>query len=259
MKADDSDPQAFSIVFQLLTGLLIGFFGLITMSLRTSGVSDVIVNLALAAILYGSASIFMFSALKRIELSNFMVIFSARALFGVIGSTMLFGEGLSIRQFVGAGLLIGGILVINLKSSKFSFGKNELWALLAALCFGMANVNDRFLVKSLEIYFYTSTAFIVPAIILGAIYYKHLGNVLSLFRIRLLWKMILLCSLYGIGAIAFFMALKISPSASAVITANLFTVIVTVLMGIVFLKEKENMPNKIIGMILAFIGQLLIL
>lgn len=100
LKDEKSDPVSFSIFFQLLTGLLIGVFGVFfsDMSFPPQW-SGVWFNIILMTVLYALGNVFIFKSLKLIEASTFTVIFASRALFTTLASTMLLHEGLTLVRW----------------------------------------------------------------------------------------------------------------------------------------------------------------
>jgi len=73
-----------------------------------------------------------------------------------------------------------------------------------------------------------------------------------------IFKMLLLCLLYGLSAVAFFAALSISPNSSQIFTINAFGAIITVVLAIIILKERDYLARKIIGAIISLAGLLLV-
>lgn len=257
LKENESRPVAYSILFQLIVGALIGIYGLVFADMRfPSNLRPLLFNLILAAVLYGLANIFIFKSLKETEASRFIIVFSLRALFTVLASSLLLKEVLTSKQFMGSLLILAGVVVVNLKSSKLAFGKGELFALLAALAFGFANTNDRYALASFNIYPYVALAFVTPAILVSFVFPGELKYMKLFVKKNILTKVLLLCSIYAISALTFFAALQVGKNSSQVASVNLTSVILTVLLSIVFLKEKDKLPQKILGTVLAFIGLL---
>ena len=259
LRQNESRPVAYAMFFQFLTGIVLGVVGFLfaDMSLP-SNFSDLFWNLILMVILYGFSYIFIFRSLKQIEASKFSILFSTRAFFTVLASSLVLKELLTGTQFLGALLIFSGVILVNLKSSKFSFDKGSLFALLAAFAFGSANTNDRFLLGSFNIYPYITIGFIAPSLLMAAVYPKELKHIKIFLDKKILKKMLILSVLYAFNAVAFFAALQKSDNSSQVASVNLTSVIATVVLAAIFLKERDNLPKKVIGAILSFVGLLLL-
>jgi len=258
LKEGSSKPIAYSIIFQLLTGIFITIVGFIFTNMTVPDLKPLLINLIIMTLLYGFANVFIFKSLKETEASKFTIVFATRALFTILASSIILQEILSVKQLFGALFIFLGVILVSLKSTKFSFGKGEWFALIGAVCFGLANTNDRFLLKSFDVYPYMTISFIAPALLIGLIYSKEIKYIPGFLKKSILPKIIILCTIYAFSAISFFAALKIGKTSSQVASVNLTSVIITVLLSIIFLKEREAIPKKILGAILSFVGLLLI-
>src|SRR3990172_1367675 len=200
LKDGKSDPLTYSVAFQLITGVIIGIFGYLFSNMIFSGISKLLPNLILMIILYGVGNLALFNSLKLIEASRFVVIFAARALFTLMASAIFLGERLVLLQLGGVALIILSVLIVTIRSGKElnllkHFGKGELYALMAALCFGLANTNDRFILKDWAVYPYVFSAFVLPAVAVVLVKPKILSNLRQLMTKSFMSKMLLLCIL----------------------------------------------------------------
>lgn len=155
-------------------------------------------------------------------------------------------------------LIILGVVLVTLKSAKVSFSRNEIYALLAGVCFGFANTNDRILLKTLNLYPFVFLAFVLPAVIVAIVKPNAARKMTAFLGKTLLTRMVVLCVVYAASAITFFAALQASPNSSQVASINLTNVILTVLLSIVFLRERTNIPKKLTGAVASFVGLILV-
>lgn len=258
LRQEKNDPVAFSIFFQIIIGIIFGIAVVFLGQNPLLNLNKHIFNVILAVILYGFGNVFVFKALKNIEASKFTVIFSSRALFTTLASTLLLEEGLTPKQLIGAGFIISGIIIATLKSLKYKFQKSDLIGVAAGLFFGLANTNDRFLLQSINLYPYLLIVFLLPGVFIMTIYPKTLSKMRVFLEKRLFAKIMILCLIYSASAVTFFAALQMATNSSQVVNINLAGIIVTVILSIIILKERTNIIKKIVGAILAFIGLVLI-
>lgn len=259
LKDEASDEKTYSVFFQLLSGLMIGGFGLFFADMSfPSNLRPLIIGFILMTTLYGFGNVFIFQALKRMEASRFTIIFSSRAFFTVLASSLLLGEFLTPKQIMGTLLIIVGVILVNIKSARLTFARKEAVALLAAASFGFGVSNDSFMLKTFNLYPYVFLAFVVPALFIMALNPYTIKNMKVFLKKDIMTKMLLLCILYAAQAILFFAALQMSKNSSRIASVNLVSVIVTVLMAIAFLKERENLAQKLLGAVSSFIGLLLV-
>lgn len=260
MKGEDSDPWAYSVVFQILVGVMTALYGYLFADMTLPrNITPLILNLILMTLLWSASNVFLYSALKRIEASIFTVIFSSRSLFTTLTSSIFLQEILTGWQLIGALFIILGALFVTFKKKGvLKFDKGVFFALLAAASFGFANTNDRSLLGSFNLYPYVTIAFIVPALFMVLIKPSSVRKMRDFTNMKLLRKMILLCVVYALASITFFGALQIAPNSSQVASISVFSVVLTVIFSIIFLKEKENIGRKVLGAVAAFIGLLLV-
>jgi drug/metabolite transporter (DMT)-like permease len=257
LKNDKSDPIAYSIVFQLLTGILIGIYAIFK-GFTLPNLIPLIPNLVLMTILYGAGNVFIFSALKIIDASEFTIVFTSRALWTIIGAMIFLKENFSAQQALGTILIISSVVLVSWKKQKFSFSKGFIFSVLAALSFGLAFTNDAFIVNNFDVPSYLTIAFIVPSLAVWTIYPKSTAKMKPLFEKKTLLKLGLLAVFYAVSAITIFLAYQIGKNASQIAPLNQTTTILTVILSVIFLKERANLITKLIGAIISFIGIILI-
>lgn len=259
LRDEDSNPVAFSMFFQILTGIVIFVIGLLTSEMGLpNNLSSLLGNLILMMILYGLSNVLIFKSLKETEASKFTIFFSTRAFFTVLASSIFLGEMLNGKQLLGTLLIFISVAVVTLKSMKITFTKGDFMALAAAMGFGFAITNDRFLIQNFILYSYLSISFITPGLFTAMVYPKDAMEIKKLLKVEPLKRIGVLSVIYAFSAIAFFVALKSAPNSSQVVSVNMTSVIVTVFLSIIFLKEREGLAKKILGAFLCFLGLLLV-
>lgn len=259
LKDNKSEPISFSIFFQVGVAIVIGILVLITHGkIQIPDFSQISWSILVMTVLYALANIFIFKSLKVTEASRFTVIFSSKTLFAVLGASLFFREGLNPTQWVGAILIILGVVIISIKDLSKKINTGDLFALLAAVLFGLANTNDRFLVKFFDPYSYVVIGFLLPGLAIALFYPKKLVNLKVYFKKSFIYKMAILCLLYGLSAVAFFAALQTTPNSSQLFSINSFGAILTVILSIIVLKEKDRIAKKILGAVISVAGLLLV-
>lgn len=259
LKDGKSESISFSIFFQVGVAIVIGILVLIIHGkIPIPDFTQISWSVLAMTILYALANVFIFKSLKVTEASRFTVIFSSKTLFAVLGASLIFREGLTATQWLGAILIIAGVIIVSVKDFSKKFNKGDLLALLAAILFGLANVNDRFLVRFFDPYSYVVIGFLLPGLAIAVFYPKKLANLKIYLRKRFIYKMAILCLLYGLSAVAFFAALQITPNSSQLFSINSFGAILTVVLSIVILKENDRIAKKILGAVISVAGLLLV-
>lgn len=260
LKKNKSDPVSYSAIFQTLCGLMILFFGFLTAPIGLPvNLFALTPNLIFAVVLYSLGNVFIFKALKEGQVSNFTILFAARGLISVFASAILLHEFLKLNQLAGAALVLAAIVVVNLNRSLLRVSRASLFALSAAVCFGLANTNDRLILKSFELYTYVALAFIAPGIVLFFSRPAKIVETLKIASTPVFRAIVVLSLIYSAGAVAFFIALSSKQAnSSQVVMVGLTSVITTVFLSAIFLKERDHIIKKIIAVSLTFIGILLL-
>lgn len=263
LKADHSDPVVYSIVFQLLIGLLLFIYGFVTTTMDFSGFWSHWPQWLLLVLLYGFGNVAVFASLKRLAAGDFQMVFAARALFTVISSWLVLNQNVSLRQLLGMVLIGWAVWLVTERDSKNSQDQNSsklglVLGLLAAACFGVANTNDSALLQEMPLFSYLPLAFSLPALGMMVLYYRKFVHPGSILR-DLPWKKVGLMSLiYGVAAIFFFSALTTAPQVAQVVTINQVQIVLVVLLGAVVLGERKNLHIKALAAGLSLIGSWLV-
>lgn len=257
MKDKNSDPIAFSIIFQFLVGILIGIYAFVK-GFSLPNLTPFIPNLILVGLLYGLGNMFVFKALKTIDASEFTITFASRTIWIVIGAIIFLKESFSLQQTIGTLLIISSIILVSWKRKKLTLGSGIWTALLAAVFMGAGFTNDAFLVSSFDVPSYLTIAFIIPALFMLAIYPKSTKSMKYLLTKDNLFKLVILAAIYGSSAITIFLAYQVGKNASQIAPLNQTSTILTVILSMIFLGERSDYVKKIIGAVISFIGVLLV-
>lgn len=257
LEKDKSDPIAYAILFQVTTGLLLFSLAFIK-GFSIPSLSPILINLLLMPFLYGFANIFIFKSLKTVEASIFTVLFSSRTLWIVLLALILLNEAFSPQQFLGAGLILTGVILVSFKKKHLTLSKGELYALLAAIFFSAAIINDSYIVKSFDVVSYLSIAFTLPGLFIWIIYPRSTPQIRKIIKSNVIFKLSLLSLVYGVSAVSYLTAYQIGSNAAQMATLFQTSSILTVFAGIVFLRERTRLFLKLIAGIISFIGVILV-
>ncbi|HRN85823.1 MAG TPA: EamA family transporter [Candidatus Dojkabacteria bacterium] len=265
MKNKVSGSYAYSALTQVISAIVCLVIAFIIGSQNFPTIEQIFSNnlylfILFSSILYALHAVFGFKALQSVEVSRFTVIYSLRAVITILVATLFLDEKLTIIQLFGALLILSAIVFLNTTSIKglFKFTRGEIYALLAAVTFGVATVSDKYLLDWFDYVPYLFVDFIVPGMILFLARPKSIPESVELLKEKLGPKILLFSTLYAIAAITFFAALTQADNASLVSGVGQVGSIVTVLLGIVLLKERKDLSKKLIAASLSFIGLILL-
>lgn len=251
------DPIAFSIFFQLVAGIAVAVFA-VYKGIDFNGYDKIWPNLVLMAFLFAYTNVFKFKALKEIDASKYAVIFQFNTLIPVIAAVLLLGEKVNIWQGFGVAAILAGVILVTDGKIDLKREKGEVFAILTAIFMGSAIANDFFILKTVSVYTYVALAFLAPALLLAIIYPKSIKNIKNFTKKENLYSSSVAGIFYGLAAILIYTAFKIGNNAAQIAPLFQLTTILTVVLGIIFLKERENLLKKLLGAVLSFIGVILI-
>jgi drug/metabolite transporter (DMT)-like permease len=257
MKEEGSDPFIYALVFQLVVTFVVSIYAF-GRGFHLPNLTPLLPFIGLMVVFYGFANVTLFKALQLGEASEVSVISSSRSLWTVLVAVTLLGEPLTTKKLLGALLVFLGIVFVFWKSKRFKFRKEHLFALLAAVLFGIAFANDTFLLRSFDAPSYTAFAFFLPSIFLMIIRPNAVRGMKAFFNLKKLGNMLLLAIFYGGAAVAIYSSYRAGGEASQIAPISQSSVIVTVLLAAIFLKERADFPRKIAAAMIVFLGVVLL-
>lgn len=260
LSKEKSDPYAFGFVFQLSVSLFCLVFVVVTKTWELPNLSAFMLNLVIMCIFYALANIFMFKAFKGAPASDVSVILISSTMWSVISAIVVLGERLSIKNGVGITLIIIGVLVVqNVNLRSFKINKYHLYALVSAVLYGMAFINDIFIVKQYKsVASYMVIAFALPAFTILILQPTAIPKIKYFAKKSLLPKLFICTFFYALSAIFIYSAYKAGGQASIISSVQQSNVIFIIVLAYLFLNEREKMNYKIVGGILTLCGVLLL-
>lgn len=170
---------------------------------------------------------------------------------------IFFKEPFVLTKFIGAMLIIFSNILIFYKKGKFEFNKYILLGILANISYTIALFLDVNISDNFNLPFYVAITLMIPAILISIIERIKVsdiknelvnGNKKAIFITAFSWALSIISSLraYQLGNV------------TIVAPLSALTVILNVIFGYLFLKEKNNLLRKIIAAIIVIISIILI-
>jgi len=255
MKEEKSDPVTSSIIFQLLLGLGSTIIALIV------GFHPPPAYLwpyfLAAGFLYAFGSLFFFRAIKTIGASELAILGGAGTLVTLIVSFVFLSERLSPTQWLGAVFILTAIVIVNYERESFRFHKGVLLALAGTSCYGLAIVFDGYILRTVDAISYLPLSSFLPALVLILIFPKKIPALIQNIR-QINVNLGIYSALYVISAEAFYTPIQNGALVSQVSSVGRVSIILTVILAMIFLKERSHVGKKVVGAILTTVGILLI-
>lgn len=209
--------------------------------------------LGLAIIFYTIAGRLNTDVIKGVEVSTYCILRQIPTVFTTIGGVLFFGEDFVITRFIGAALIIISNIIIFYKRGDFSVNKYLLIGLLANLLTSIGRMLDISISDHMSLPVYSSLVLAVPAILTWGAEKIKFSEIKAEF-INGDKKAIIICgSVWGVMMVSLLKAYQLGQVTTIAPLAAL-SVLVNVIVGYIFLKEKSNMLKKIISAIIIIIA-----
>jgi serine/threonine protein kinase/drug/metabolite transporter (DMT)-like permease len=248
--------HAYTILWQMFCALLAPLF-LLFDRFAVSFNPAVLPLFALSIVLWALVDAFLFSAFKYEEASVLSAIFPLNFLFTFVVSVIFFHSVIKSTIVVGFLIVMFASLLVGLYHTRFRPSKGIIFGLLYSFFLGVALGLNSVVVKSFSIAPYMFAAFLFPAITNLYIFLRPKVAELR-YELKVQWKKILLNA--AVMDASFFFLLKGFQLGNVpqVVALTASSTLLTVLAGVVILKEDKHTALKIIAAVLATVGILLV-
>lgn len=218
---------------------------------------NIYIMLGISIIFYAISDRMNTTVRSGIEASTFSMLKQLSTTFMIFAGLFFFKEKFVLTKFIGAMLIIFSNILIFYQKGKFEFNKYVLLGILSNLAFTIALFLDVNNSDNFNLPFYVAITLIVPALLI-IIFEKIKPSDIKNELLKGNKKAIAITSIcWGTSIIANLRAYQLG-NVTVVAPLCALTVILNVIVGYFFLKERDNLPKKIISAILIIISIILI-
>lgn len=218
---------------------------------------SVYIMLGISIIFYTISDRINTTVRSGIEASTFSMLKQLSTTFMIFAGLIFFKEKFILTKFIGAMLIIFSNMLIFYKKGKFEFNRYILLGILSNIAFTVALFLDVNISDNFNLAFYVATTLIVPAILI-MIFERIKPSEIKNELINGNKKSIAITSIcWGTSIIANLRAYQLG-NVTIIAPLSALTVILNVIVGYLFLKERDNLLRKIISAILIIISIILI-
>jgi len=197
-----------------------------------------------------------FLALKKINVSVYQIAMQIRHIFVLFGGFLFFSEQLNLSKIIGVVVIILGVLIMLYEKGKIHWSGGVLLTFLSTFFAFIAFLFVKFTILD----FSETAAASFELISIGFLAFSFLGfSVKKIKKEIQLNKIGIIISgvLFGFFELFLFLALK-TGEISKVIPVTQISLVFGVLIGIFYLKEKERLFQKLVGMLIIIVGIILV-
>ena len=191
------------------------------------------------------------------EASTFSVIRQLSTAFMIFAGFIFFKLPFIISKFVGAILIILSNILVFYKKGTAKIDKYVVLGILANLFFTIALFLDVNISNNFNLAFYVATTLGIPSILIFIFEKIKISDLKTEFRNGNKKMMIITAISWSTSIMATLKAYELGP-ASVVAPLCALAVILNVLFGYIFLKERKDVKKKVLASLFIILGVLLI-
>lgn len=252
-----SNPISFGIITNFLGGIVASSLLLVFMP-SFNNIINVLFPVLFANFLYGIGILFSFRGLRLTEASEYIVLLSTRVFWVILASVLFYQEKFTLIHFLGSLIIIFSVYIASWRSKNFRLAKGEFFTLIAALFFGIAFATDSYILRTLDVFLYTPISFVLTSLFAGLLSPKGVVQIIPLIKSAQFPKIVFLSTLFAFTSLTYYFSLQISRSAAQVASINETRIMITVILAVIFLKERSYLWRKLFAALLCSFGVLLL-
>lgn len=217
------------------------------------------VLLALGVCLWSAINITGFKSLQLVDVSVREPITQVKLLFLLLLSAVLITEKLTFSKTIGTLLIFSGLILITYKGGKFfSLLKSRgiQLVLLSSFIQALVSVVDKTALKYWAVAPYLFLEFLLAGLVMGGMTISRKDRLKEMMKSKYLY-IFLVCGLGAVSAYTLFWAYQLAE-VSIVFPIVQLSTLITVMGGIIFLKEKKDIPLKLLATFIMIVGAILI-
>lgn len=196
--------------------------------------------------------------MQFIEASESIILSSVRVVITIVASIIFLQESFNGLNILGTILILASILLVTNLKRGIKFNKGVVYTFAMALFSGLAIVVDGFNVRHHDVVSYSAIVNSLIVIILLMFYPKAVKQWKYFISLNFLKKMLPLGVFATVQGVAYLLALSYGGNTAQVGTIRQASVIVTVLLAVILLNEKDNLVRKLIAAVLVTVGVILL-
>jgi drug/metabolite transporter (DMT)-like permease len=259
MKDGKSDPYAQVVVFYGLGGMIALLFAILHNGFQYWIIFDrpfLFIPLTITAT---AGPVFLFKSFQLIDASENAILQSSQKLWTVLGAFLFLGEYFSVNKILGTLITLIGIAIALWRKKKFQLNIGVAFVIIATFFYAGADLLSFFLVRNIDPLSLIVYVCFLPVITLLLLKPKTMKKIQFYFKPKYAVYVSILATSDTLGTLSIYYAYKAGRNASQIAPILGTVILISVLLAIIFLKERTNIKNKIIGSVVTLIGVLLVL
>ncbi len=259
MRDSQSDPNAQAFMFTTIVGVLGIAIAIYQGGFKSYLTLSQLPSFLLIAILITIGSIFAFKGFQYIEASQHTILLTTSKLWSLVGAILFLGESITLQKLLAGVLIVVGVMVAQWRKERFVINSGVWYVLLAAASYATGEILSFYVLRDFD-----STSFLVYCSFLSSIIililYPGVLKKLSFYaKPKNLGNIITVSVNDTLATLFMFNAYQLGRNATQIGPLMATQTIVTVFLALIFLRETDNIIQKILGSLLAVAGTILII
>jgi len=250
-----------SILLTTFAGILSVIISPFVGGISFKGIESFYLSALIMVLSQAFGNILFFKGIKDLDAGTTQIAFSSILIWGAILSVAFLDSVFSTKQIVGILLMLFAILLVQYKKGKLDMSSGVLYIVASAILFAVFQVASADLSKIISTGAYLLMAYIGPSLIVGILYFKLITNDFHLLKQQVRESFLITLFASGTSMLYFvfsYIAYRYAPDRGVVVVLLTAQVVLSVIFGIIFLKEKDNQLRKMVAGALAFAAGMMI-
>jgi drug/metabolite transporter (DMT)-like permease len=259
MKDAESDPYAQSVVFFGLGGTLALLFSLFHRGFQVQVTPRQLLLFVPLTVCATVGPVLLFKAYQRIDASEIAILQSSQKLWGVLGAFLFLQEPFSAKRTLGTLVVVVGIAITLWKGQRFQVNEGVALVLVATLFYAGMDLVSYYIVRDFDALSLIVYVCYLPVVTLLVLRPRTVRKIPYYFKLKYALGVSALALCDTVGTLCFFFAYQVGRNAAQIVPLAGLITVNSVWLGILFLRERANIPNKVIGALVTVVGALLVL
>lgn len=248
------NAMAFTAVHDVIAGLVLLPFFLLPFSLPSHNMTWLYF---FGIVIFAFLSDWLaFAALKILDVSVYQIVNQVRHVFILLGGLLLFQEDITAKKIVAIVLITSGVVTAVYEKKRFHWNRGVMLTIASTLAAVIAFLFAKLTVRDFSEIATASFELLLIGLMSFMFLRFDTKKIIAEFSLHRGWLILSGALFAGFEATLFF-ALK-AGEASRVIPVTQSSLVFAVLTGMIFLHERDRLLNKILGMLIAIAGIVLL-
>jgi len=259
MKDELSNPYAQTVVFNALVGIFAFVVLLFRGGIHSFFSFDQLVLFFPMVCITTVATLCAFKGIKLIEVSEYTILLTTSRLWLIGGALLFLHEAFSTQKLIGGIAILLGVSIAQWRKQRFVFNKGALYVLIAAFLYASSEIISFYILRSFDAISLVVYTCLLTTIALVVIRPGTIKKLSFYFQPKRAGNIIVVSINDTIATLFMYLAYQVGRNALQIGPLMATQTIVTVLLALVILREKDNMFQKVIGAVTVVIGTIILL